>query len=222
MKHIIPIGLLFGLAHVATAASYTVYSGEAVDLAFSGVEAQFHIPQFDTSLGTLTGVTVKVVASNLTGSFEITNNGIAAMTVDLVTSDYRVRQVTSGLGYTQQTREIDPVETSPQSSPSVTIAPGNSQVFTINPSLGYSISDQSIAAVYFGAYSGSGNVTFGVRNRINISVSGASYTVNSSSSYTTTRMAVQYDYTPTVIPEPSSALLCALGASLGLVRRRRP
>lgn len=215
------INSIIGAALVssASAASYTVNSGSAVNLGISGSDVQFVIPQFNTSLGTLTGVTVKVVQSTLTGSFEITNNGETGFTVDKVTTDFRVKQNTAGLGYAPQLVEIDPLVTTPSSNPSPTISPSASQIFTITAGQGYTISNQIIDGTYFAAYSGAGNVVFDIRNRGIVTVSGATYTVDTTNTYTTTQMEITYTYTE-AIPEPSAAALAGLGA-LALLRRRR-
>jgi hypothetical protein len=200
------------------AAIYTVYSGSAVALGSSGSDVIFSIPQFDASLGTLTGVTVEVVQSALTGSFTVTNQGLSSILVNDVVSDFRVRQSTPGLGYSQTLIEIDPLASSPTSSPSTTINVAANQTFNITAAQGYTISDQDISSTNFSAYVGVENVDFGVRNRLIVSTSGASFAVDSTDTITTTRMAITYTYT--AIPEPSTALLGAL-CVLGLLRRRR-
>lgn len=201
----------------ASAASYTVFSGSPVDLGISGTNVNFVLPQFDSSLGTLTGVRVIVVQSALAGSFTVTNNGETDIEVDKVTSDFRVQQVSSGLGYSQVLIELDPLGTDPVSNPSATIAPTKLQEFTITSSA-YTISDQIIDGAFFSAYEGSGDVTFGIRNRLIVTTTGATFAVDSGNVATTTQMAIEYTYE--VIPEPSTALLGSLGL-FALLRRRR-
>jgi hypothetical protein len=210
--------LCASLAASASAASYTVNSGSAVDLGISSTDIPFTLAQFDATLGTLTGVTVTVVQSSLSGSFEVTNTGATTFSVDKVTSDFRVRQLTGGLGYTSTFIDIDPLDTTPASNPSATINPSEAVVFDITASQGYTVADQSVGASFFAPYIGTGDVSFEVRNRLIVSVSGASFNVDSTNTITTTQMAITYTYD--AIPEPSAALLGALGV-LGLLRRRR-
>lgn len=219
MKTTLPVlALAAALITGASAASYTVSSGDAVNLGISGSDINFVMPQFDTSLGTLTGVTVSITQSNLGGTFDVTNGGLTGIQVDAVSSDYRVRQVTSGLGYTQQFLDIAPLVTTPVSNPSPTINLSQTLTFTITAAQGYIISDQVIGEDFFGAYEGPGTVTFGIRNRLIVTTTGAIFTVDTADSYTTSQMAITYTYQP--IPEPSAALLGGLGA-LALLRRRR-
>lgn len=215
---------LTGLITVASvnAASYTVYSSaSSVALPISGNDVEFSMQKFNGSLGTLTGVTVSVVDSAISGSFSVTNSGLTAITVDGVTTDFRVKQATS-LGYAQVFEEITSLVTTPASNPSPTLNPTETAQFNITDGQGYSIADQNISNSYFAAYTsadGAGSVAFNIRNRAIITTSGSVYTVNSTNTTTSTRMAITYTYTHPV-PEPAAALLGGLGL-LTLLRRRR-
>jgi hypothetical protein len=215
------LALLVATAGFASAASLTVYSGTtSVNLESSGFNVAFSIPQFDPSFGTLTGVTVKVVESSLTGNFKVTNAGLTTLTVGPNTADFRVDDVSNNLGYAVQLIEIEPLLTAASTSPFDQISSGDFEVYTITPNQGYSVDDQNIDASKFAAYTGTGDVTFNVRNRINIAATGSSYTVDTANAYTSTKMAITYTYTP--IPEPGSWLIVCGGLGAGLfVRRRR-
>jgi hypothetical protein len=205
-------------APAAKAASYTVFSGDPVNLVNAFSDVNFSIPQFDPALGTLTGVIVRVLQSNLTGSFIVTNSGASESFVPKVTSDFRVRQLTAGLGYTAGMQEFDPVLTTPSSNPSVTINPSQSVTFNINAGQTYTLIDQNISSSFFTAYQGPGSVNFEIRNRLIISTEGATYAVDAGATSTTTQMGITYTYE--AIPETSSALLGGIGILL-LLRRRR-
>jgi hypothetical protein len=210
--------LFVATAGFASAATTTVYSGSSVNLGSSNDNVAFNIAQFNTALGTLTGVTVKVTTSSLVGSFNVANAGGTSLSVGPHTADFRVDDVADNLGYTIQSVEIDPLATTPVTSPAATIPVGENQTYAITLGQGYTVSDQNIAGSFFGVYSGNGNVMFNVRNRLNIAATGSVFTVDSALAYTTTRMAITYTYE--VIPEPSAALLGGLGL-LCLLRRRR-
>lgn len=201
-----------------SAATVTVNSGSAVNLGSSNDNVAFLIPQFDATLGTLTGVTVSVISSALGGSFEVTNSGATDLSVGPHTADFRVDDVANNLGYAIAFEEIDPLITTPVTSPATTIPVGQSVVFNITSGQGYTVADQNINPTFFATYTGLGDVTFNVRNRINIAATGSIFTVDSTLAFTPTQMAITYIYD--AVPEPSAALLGAFGL-LGLLRRRR-
>jgi hypothetical protein len=205
-------------APAAKAASYTVFSGDPVNLGISGTDVNFSIPKFDPALGTLTGVTVRVLQSNLTGSFIVTNSSADQSFVNSVTGDFRVREPAAGLGYLTNSQELDPVLTTPSSNPSVTINPSQSVTFNINAAQTYTLIDQNISSDFFTAYEGPGSVNFQIRNRLIINAEGATYAVDAGGTSTTTQMGITYTYE--AIPETSSALLGSIGMLI-LLRRRR-
>jgi hypothetical protein len=204
-------------APAAKAASYTVFSGDPVNLVNAFSDVNFSIPQFDPALGTLTGVTVRVLQSNLTGSFIVTNNGLNATNVEGLRSSLGVRPVTTDLGYDLTTKTIEPGLTSSNSDSSTTINPAESVTFFITETI-HTFDDRSISSVNFSAYEGAGNVIFGIQNQFTVFIGGGNFTLDSTNTSTTTQMGITYTYE--AIPETSSALLGGIGMLL-LLRRRR-
>jgi len=216
MKYTTPLLLTLASLQIASAASYTNYSSIAVaGASYSG----YNVAQFDTSLGTLTGVQVTVPISELQGSVLVTNPTVSTVSVNNFDSTYYVYGSSGSLGYTGQVVGIGftGVATSPDWN-TTTIAGSGSQPFTIVAGQVYPVSSETITSTYFSAYQGSGHVTFEIKNNFSVTTTGASYTVDTSAAGANSQVAVTYTYT--AVPEPSAALLGALGL-LGLVRRRR-
>lgn len=206
----------------AGAASYTVYSNVA-DV--GGTYVNFDLSKFDSNLGTLTGVQVSVVQSDLVGSATITDNALTSLTVTGFDSAYTVKGVTAGLGYNQNSKTIYEVVTTPDWNVT-TIDPSTAETFTIDGGQSFSPSSQAIAAENFSTYSsagGTGTVRFAAKNTQSIGVTGGTYSVNSDAVKTTSQIAITYTYTAiTPVPEPGSWLIVCGGLGAGLfVRRRR-
>ena len=211
-----PLLVTLASLQIASAASYTNYSSIAVaGTSYSG----YNVAKFDTSLGTLTGVQVTVPISELQGSALVTNPTLGTVSINNFDSTYYVYGSSGSLGYTGQVVGIgfSGVSTLPDWNTS-TIAPSASQPVSIVSGQSYAVTPETITSGYFAAYSGSGNVTFEIKNNFTITTTGAAYTVDTSGAGANSQVAVTYTYTP--IPEPSAALLGGLGM-LGLIRRRR-
>ena len=182
----------------------------------------FNLGQFDTSLGTLTGVAVTVDFATLQGAFTVHNNDVTLSTLTDYQSLFSIKGSTNALGYTTQSNvTIDPVSTTPDWA--TNIAGLSSQTFTINGGQDFTsyLAHQTvnIAPGYFSAYEGSGSVTFQARDVQSITTTGSSYTLDSGSAGATTQLTVTYTYSP--VPEPSTFILFSLGVlALVMIYRR--
>ena len=215
MKITTPLLVALASAQIASAASYTNYSNTSIAGNSFG---NFVVQNFDSSLGTLTGVEVQLVTSSLQGSVGVTNGDASTVLVNQFDSYLTVQGATGGLGYTTAHDTIYSVVTSPDWN-TTNIPAYALQTFNISSAQNFSISSQSIASGYWGVYESAGATgteTFQVKNVQSITTTGAVYTVDSSSAGANTQLEVTYTY----IPEPSAALLGGLGL-LGLIRRRR-
>jgi len=219
MKLLAPLIALVAFANSAKAAvvyyDTRTYYSSTIDVGSSYVNT-FNVAKFNIPQATLTGVTVKVIQSAMTGSITVTNTGGVAASIEAFDSAFTARQFTSGLGYSQTTVNLNNVTTTPAWQ-SATLQPGVAQTFNIGSGQNFVVNDQNIASGFWGAYTGSGNVTFSARDVQSITVTGDSFTQNASNTKATTQFAIVYSFS---IPEPSTALLGGL-AGLLLFRRRR-
>lgn len=219
MKLLAPLLALSALASSAKAAvvyyDTRTYYSSTIDVGSTWVNT-FDVAKFNIPQATLLGVTVKVVQSTMTGSITVTNSDSIAAAVDRFNSEFEARQMTSGLGYTASTVTINNVVTTPDWN-TATLQQNVAQTFNIGSGQTFVVADQNIASGFWGAYTGSGNVTFSARDSQIVRTTGSSYIVNSANAKATTQFAIVYSFS---IPEPSTALLGGL-ASILLFRRRR-
>lgn len=217
MKLFTSLFSLIALTGAANAAIYydtRTYYSNTIDV--DGAYNIFNVAKFNIPEATLTGVTVKVVQSTMTGSITITNTGALAASVLAFDSTFTARQSTTGLGYSQTTVSIDDVVTTPDWH-TTTLQSGVAQTFNIGSGQTFVVADQNIASGFWGAYTGSGNVAFNARDVYSVSVQGGNFQANVANAKATTQFAIVYSFS---IPEPSTALLGGL-ASILLFRRRR-
>lgn len=215
--------LLAGLAAAfiatsATAATVSFSDTQSVGAAY----ADFTLGKFNTGLGTLTAVEIKVDFSTLAGSFTVTSQSASTVTVTAFDAALRVRQSPANtLGYTLANDTIFDVATSPDWN--VTAVPGNSsQVYTIVGGQSYTISAQNISSGNFAAYEsagGIGSVIMQGRVTPTIGVSGGTYAVDPTATVASTKMTVTYTYD--AVPEPATWILAAFGLTTVVVFRRR-
>lgn len=219
MKFLASLLALTALASTAKAAvvyyDTRTYYSNTIDVGSSYVNL-FNVAKFNIPQAVLTGVTVKVTQSTMTGSITISNTGGIASAIESFESAFTVRQSTTGLGYSQTTMTIDNVVTTPAWD-SVTLQPGASQTYNIASGQNFPVADQNIASGFWGAYTGSGNVTFSARDVQTITTTGDTFGQNAANAKVTTQFAIVYSFS---IPEPSTTLLGGL-AGLLLFRRRR-
>ena len=225
MKITTPLLVALASMQIASAASYTNYSSVSV----AGFNfSNYSVQNFNSDLGTLTGVQVSLSIQTLTGSVDVFNGTVSTVFVNQFDSYLTLRDASGTsngigpvLGYDNALGKdtISPVATGPDWAVTPIPATPGSQTFNINSGQNFGIASQSIAPTYFAAYQSSGASgyeTFQIKSVQSITTTGGIYTVDSTNAGTNAQVAVTYTY----VPEPSSALLGGLGL-LGLIRRRR-
>ena len=184
--------------------------------------ADINLQKFNMSWGTLTGVKVTINYANLGGSFNV-STAAAAIDVEDASGSVGVRQKsTNNVGFTQVNSGSIAVVTTPATL--FTIENGN-QTFGVNSTTAISSTDYTIGSGYFSLFesaNGSGNVVFQTRNSPIITITGGSYTLDSSLFTVNTSMTVEYTYTAAV-PEASTYGIALGGLALAgaIIRRRR-
>ena len=230
-KTLAGIASLLLLAPGLNAATVSYYS--ATDFVQNS-PVSFALNQFNTSLGTLTGVQVSVYSSAISGSFTVTNNTSSSSDITAVNSLLSVAEASDTTGYNTYSRgavvpktsTITAAYTAPDWFPSYTLSAYQAQAFSIvtSPAQPFSLGGTvvNIDSSFFDAYKGTGNVAFNITDTQQITTTGTSYTVDSGSSGATTQMKVTYTYT--AVPEPTTVGLLLGAGGLGIVaavRRRR-
>lgn len=174
--------------------------------------------QFDSSLGTLTGITFDVTAG-ISGSFLVTNFDTASG-LQVTDSNSRLRFLFStGTGSPGSVFNdyINPIPTSPLSdSVGSPIAASGSQVFSISAGTQY----VDLTRNFFSSsqyFTGLGTVTSAVQQFLAITSTGENYNLNSGLTKSSGTAVLTYIYQ---VPEPSSGVLLLLGIG-GLVALRR-
>ena len=214
-KNLLTAAVLVGLAFSSAKASTVSYS-----TTFDAVNnfTDFNLSQFDTTLGTLTGVQLIVDFSTLQGSFQVGNPTGSVAIVSQADNVLTIQAVTSGLGYAAKHGYIYSMTTTPDWN-TASIAAADLVTFTIGGGQNLLTNDQtSISSSYFDAYKGSGSITLKAKDVNSVTTSGVSYTVDSSNTSANTKVTVKYTFT--AIPEPTTLALCVGGLGMLLVGQR--
>jgi hypothetical protein len=193
----------------------------------NGTYVSVNLNGFNSDLGTLTGVVVRVNFVTVGGSFSVTATTADDVDVEGAQTGIIVRQAaTNTLGFTQ----LGNLAISPTVTPGLpfTVNGNSQQIFDVSTTNVFTNQTQNIASNFWAAYQssgGSGNVVFQVRNNANIPNSGGAILLDRNPFTATANMSVTYTYTGAEpIPEPSTV---AAGAFLTLLaaasywRRRR-
>ena len=209
--------LLVGQAFAATT---TVYS---TTQKVGSTSLTFNVDQFDSSLGTLTGVNV-FVTSSLLGSADVTNSAPdGTTTVSGFESTFYAGSDDANLGYgSVKSSYLDNVVTTPDWHTAV-MATGVLQTFTLGAGQNFSIAPVNVDSGNFSYYIGSGTVSFKARDTTLVSLNGSQIILNTVDSGANTQFGVTYTYDEvSAIPEPSSVLFSGgLLCSALFIRRRR-
>jgi len=213
-------------AAAATASAATISFSNTATAAGNTTFVDFGLSKFDTTLGTLTGVTLTINEFSVQGSFTATNNlGDGTLAGFITTARLRQNAVNS-LGFTAQegTAEAgDNLTISPAPGVGYTLLQGVPQTFTLTELVFVSAASTNVDSSFWSAYQGSGNILFQLRNNPNATVSSGDGSFNTIAATSFADLTVTYTYTPAPIPEPSTygAILGGLALVGAAIRRRR-
>ena len=223
-KTLLTLALAAGL--ISSSQAGTVF--QTVSHTFgNSAPTSFYFSQFNSSLGTLTGISYSIVSSADSGTFYVENNNAGIVGVKSP-KDYLTVADNQG-GYAN----YDGNNTSILSDPAtLATAPfqlgGNSsQTFTVTPKslIGTGTIDTDLFAFNAAAYTGAGLVSFDATISPSVTVTGGSVTFDMSGVSNTTQMTMTYTYDTAPVPEPSqvAASMLLLGGFAGfvIIRRRK-
>jgi len=178
--------------------------------------------QFDSNLGTLTGITFNVNAG-ISGSFTVQNFD-SATSLQVTDSTSRLRfQFSTGTGSPGNVfnEYIAPIPTSPSSDATgSTVGASSSQVFAINAGTQYADLTRDFFTSSQAYFTGLGTVSSAVAQFLAITSTGENYNLNSGNAKSSGTAVLTYIYQ---VPEPSAAslLIFGLGGLAALRRVRR-
>ena len=226
------LGLAFFGAAVGSSSAATLTYNATQNVTTNNTSFTFN--KFNASYGNLTAVELLINSSVPSGSIIITNSSpTSTVSVDDVTTRFRLT-ANSTLGITAYNSPYSSLAVNPDvSSTPYTISPSASQVFTVDAgqSLLSSPQTKTSSLTNFSPYIGFGSVIFLANIQNNISTTGASFNVDSTSYYSATAMTLRYTYTPSsdpaAVPEPgqvaaSLLLLGGIGGYIFIKRRHKP
>jgi len=226
-KTLLTLALAAGL--ISSSQAGTVF--QTVSHTFgNSAPTSFYFSQFNSSLGTLTGISYSIVSSVDSQAFYVINNNVGSV---LVTSpqDYLtvVDNQTGDANYDGGRTNF--VTTPATGTAGFSLGGNSNQTFTVTPKslIGTGTIDIDLYD-YMGcpncvAYTGDGLVSFDATITPTVTVSGGAYSFDMSGVSNTTEMTMTYTYETEPVPEPSqvAASMLLLGGFAGfvIVRRRK-
>lgn len=218
-KCFIAVAFAFALSTELRAAAPLVYLSQTNTFSVNPTTT-LNWNKFDSSLGTLTGITF-VANAVISGSFTVINQDVAnEMTASDSNARYRfVFGAGAGTPGTIFSNYLQPIVTTPSTDSTGTVIGPDfaSQVFSINGSQSYDSITKDWFSSSAGYFTGIGTVSSTVAQFVNITSTGSNYNLNSNATKTDGSAILTYIYQ---VPEPSSASLLIFGLG-GLVALRR-
>lgn len=205
----------FAPGHAQSSLTYT----NTVTVYDTATFSNLSLTKFDTTLGTLTGVEVRVNFAQTGGTFSVTNTSGDVLAL-FATMDATIGGSTN-LGFTALSTNFFLLDSAPALP--LDVPAGTSQLFSVTAATIWTNQVQNIDPSFWSAYSslGGGSIDFQVYNNSEVFIDASGIAApDSSDIQLQTSMTVTYSF----VPEPSTFALLAV-ASLGLagyaIRRRR-
>lgn len=220
-KYLIAVAFAFALSTESHAAAPLVYLSQTNTFTVNPSQT-LNWNQFDSSLGTLTGINFAVTAG-ISGSFTVLNSD-PSTSLQVTDSNSRLRfRFSTGTGTPGDVfnEYLQPIPTSPLSDATgSSVGANSSQAFSITAGTQYADLTRNFFTSSQGYFTGLGTVSSAVQQFLAITSTGENYNLNSSLTKSTGTAVLTYVYQ--AVPEPSSASLLVFGmGSLIAVRRVR-
>lgn len=184
----------------------------------TGAFTNLSLTKFDTGLGTLTGIEVKVSYARIDGTFTVTTTTIVPANVTTNSkAAVTIQGSSTNLGFNTLGPITNFITTTPALPNSV---PGNSnRIFDVTALDFFTNQIQNIPDTFWTDYQGPGFVNFQFNSVPLIDITGAGYSANAENVTAETSMTITYSF----VPEPSTYALLAMAAAgtLGYAIRRR-
>ena len=178
--------------------------------------------QFDSSLGTLDSISLKISGS-ATGRFSVTTTAEDAVSVSSPTARLRLLFSGSGRPPSAETQTLlTALPVTPSVDPSFSVPGTSTQAFALSTDpLG--LTDVNAALIAYASYfTGTGTVSSTLSRPFALTTVGGENTSDTSTLLTYGTVELIYNYTPVPVPEPSTYALAAAGLGIvGFVRARR-
>ena len=215
-KTLIALAFAVALGAEARAAGPLVYLAQTNSFIVNPV-APLNWNQFDSNLGTLTGITFNVNAG-ISGSFTVTNRDpVSSLFVTDSKSRLRLRFTGTGSPGDIFNEYIAPIPTSPLSdSTGTVVGEDSSQVFTITAGTQYAELTRDFFPTSQAYFTGLGTISSEVQQFLLITSTGEDFNLSSTNTKSSGTAVLTYIYQ---VPEPSAASLLIFGLG-GLVAMR--
>jgi len=215
-KTLIALAFAVALGAEARAAGPLVYLAQTNSFIVNPV-APLNWNQFDSNLGTLTGITFNVNAG-ISGSFTVTNRDpVSSLFVTDSNSRLRLRFTGTGSPGDIFNEYIAPIPTSPLSdSTGTVVGADSSQVFTITAGTQYAELTRDFFPTSQAYFTGLGTISSEVQQFLLITSTGEDFNLSSTNTKSSGTAVLTYIYQ---VPEPSAASLLIFGLG-GLVAMR--
>lgn len=222
MKHILTASILAAAAVASAIPSSTIVQSKTYSILGNSGTENLTFNQFNSALGTLTGVYVESTGT-LTGSFLVSKSGGGSVTVTSSSDEMYLTFAASGPSLTSS--KLTPISTTPDSGATGTTfnAAASPVTFTVDSSQVLTLASTDLTADWASWFTGNGTRTVEVSQGAGVTTSGANYTTDFANLALGGSVTLTYYYTAAPVPEASTYGIALGGLALvgAVIRRRR-